>query len=175
MAALVTISQTNTPPTLAAISDRSITAGSIIVFTNSASDTNQPPQRLTFSLPTGPVGAGVDPDTGIFTWRPAIAQAGTNTLTVAVNDNGSPSLGATQTFNVIVNRPGQPSVQQASFTNGQFQLLINGVNGPDYYVQASADLVHWTTIYTNLSPTLPFLWTDTNRFPQRFYRVQLGP
>ncbi len=176
MAALVTVSPTNTAPMLAAIPDQTVTAGSTLVFTNTASDTDQPPQRLTFSLPVGPVGANVDPDTGIFTWRPTIAQAGTtNALTVAVNDDATPSLGATQSFNVIVNRPAQPSIQQAAFTNGQFQLLIGGVSGPDYLIQASTDLASWTTIYTNLSPPVPFLWIDTNSFPQRFYRIQLGP
>ena len=57
MAALVTISPTNTAPTLAAISDRTITADSTITFTNSASDADQPPQRLTFNLTAGPAGS----------------------------------------------------------------------------------------------------------------------
>ncbi len=175
MSALVTISPTNTAPTLAPISDRAVTAGSTLVFTNIATDTDQPPQRLTFSITSGPVGASVDPDTGVFTWRPAIAQAGTTAITIVVNDNGSPTLGATQTFNVVVSLPPQPTMQQAVFTNGQFQLLIGGVSGPDYYVQASPDLINWTTVDTNLSASVPFLWTDTNRFSRRFYRVLLGP
>jgi hypothetical protein len=130
---------------------------------------------LTFSITSGPTNASVDPYTGIFTWRPSIAQAGTNAITVAVNDNGSPSLGATQTFNVVVSRPPPPTVQPAGFTNGQFQLLIGGPSGPDYFVQASANLTNWITIYTNLSPVVPFLWADTNHFSQQFYRIFLGP
>lgn len=175
MAALVTFSPTNTAPTLAAISDRTVTAGSTLIFTNSASDTDQPPQRLTFSIPAGPAGASVDPDTGVFTWRPAMAEAGTNTISIAVTDDGSPNLTATQTFNVEVNLAPPPSVQPAGFTNGQFQLLIGGATGPDYFIQASSNLVNWTTVDTNLSAVVPFLWTDTNPFPRRFYRVLLGP
>lgn len=175
MAALATISPTNTAPTLAAISNYTVTAGSTLIFTNGATDTDQPPQRLTFSIAANPGGASVNPDTGVFTWRPGMAQAGTNTISVAVTDNGSPNLGATQTFNVVVNLPPSPSVRPAGLTNGQIQLLINGASGPDYYVQASSNLVNWTTVDTNLSAVVPFLWTDTNRFPRRFYRVLLGP
>ena len=175
MAALITVSPSNTSPTLAAISNYNITADSTLVFTNTASDTDQPPQLLTFAVSSGPAGANVDPYSGVFTWRPTIAQTGTNSVAIVVSDNATPSLSATQTFNVVVTRPAQPSMQQLTATNSQFQSLITGPSGPDYYVQASGDLSNWTTIHTNLSATVPFLWSDTNRFSKRFYRVLLGP
>jgi polygalacturonase len=177
LGALVTISPSNTAPLLAPISSRTITAGSTLSLTATAADTDQPPQRLTFSLPIAPVGASVDPATGMLTWRPGIAQAGVNPFTLVVTDSGSPNLSATQTFNVTVNLPAPPSIQPASFTNGQFSFSINGASGPDYLVQASTNLTNWITIATNNAPTPPFLWSDpdTNLFTRRFYRVLLGP
>ncbi len=177
LAALATVSPTNTPPTLTAISNRTVTAGTTISFTNLATDADQPPQLLTFSLMSPPSGASVDPATGIFNWRPTIAQAGINHFTLIVTDSGSPNLSATQTFTVTVTLPAQPSIQPAGFTNNQFNFLISGVNGPDYFVQASTNLTNWVTIATNNSPTPPFLWTDasTNNFAERYYRVRLGP
>ena len=62
-------------------------------------------------------------------------------------------------------------------TNGQFSLLVNGDTGPDYYIQATTNLIQWQTIYTNVSATLPFSWTDlpATNLSSRFYRVNLGP
>ncbi len=177
LGALVTISPSNTAPLLAPISSRTITAGSTLTLTATAADTDQPPQLLTFSLPVAPAGASVDPATGILTWRPGITQAGMNPFTLVVTDSGSPNLSATQTFNVTVNLPAPPTIQPASFTNGQFSFNITGASGPDYLVQASTNLINWITIATNNAPTPPFLWSDpdTNLFTRRFYRILLAP
>ena len=58
-----------------------------------------------------------------------------------------------------------------------FSLTVNGDTGPDYIVLASTNLTDWTSIFTNHSPTPPFVWTDSgaSNFSQRFYRIQLGP
>ena len=50
----------NTPPTLAAISNRTVNVGQTVAFTASATDTNQPPQTLTFTLLNGPTNATVN-------------------------------------------------------------------------------------------------------------------
>jgi hypothetical protein len=51
------------------------------------------------------------------------------------------------------------------------------VPGPDYLVEASSNLLNWTTVFATNSPTTPFSWIDseTNQLPQRYYRVRLGP
>ena len=56
-------------------------------------------------------------------------------------------------------------------------MLITGDYGPDYAIEASTNLLDWATLFTTNSPALPFDWldADTNSFPQRFYRVRLGP
>jgi hypothetical protein len=97
----VTVIATNVPPTLAAISNRTVTAGNTLIVTNSANDPDG--DTLTFSLgPGAALNAAINPATGIFTWTPTQSQAGTNHFSVIVTDNGSPPLSATQTFAVTV-------------------------------------------------------------------------
>ncbi|MFO1487792.1 MAG: hypothetical protein U1F65_04870 [Verrucomicrobiota bacterium] len=178
----VLITTTNAPntaaPTLVAISNRTLTAGATLTFTNSAADADFPPQTLTYSLLNAPLGAGINPSNGIFTWRPAISFSGSsNFLKAVVSDNGSPSLSATQAFAVLVTSPALPQLQGSAWSNGLFHLSVTGDAGPDYVVQASTNLFSWSALYTNPSPSLPFLWTDggATNFSRRFYRIQLGP
>jgi hypothetical protein len=94
----------NQPPTLAPISDRSITEGGLFTFTPSAFDPDGLSQTLTFSLLSGTGnGALIDPATGTITWQTTVAHGGTtNFFALVVADNGMPSLSATQTFRVAV-------------------------------------------------------------------------
>jgi hypothetical protein len=174
----LTVNAANTSPTLAPVSNSVLNAGQILSFTNSASDTDAPPQVLTFSLLSFPTGATLDATNGFFTWRPAVAQADTtNVIQLKVADNASPVMSATQNFTVTVNKLPPPSVLQMDLTNSQFKLLITGDAGPDYTVQASTDLTTWTNLFTTNSPAPPFIWTFTNTgdFSQHFFRILLGP
>jgi len=174
-------SSLNNPPSLAAISNRIILAGRTLIITNSATDADSPPQVLTYSLvgpPPPPSGAAINPSSGIFQWRPAVPQADTtNLLNVRVTDSGLPSMSATQSFFVTVNRPSQPQLTAALMTNSQFRLLISGDAGPDYSVLGSTNLVDWLTLLSTNSPALPFQFIDPSatNYRQRFYRVLLGP
>jgi uncharacterized repeat protein (TIGR03806 family) len=169
----------NTPPSLAAISNRVIMAGTILNITNSATDAGSPPQTLTFNLAgTPPAGASINPSNGILNWRPTVAQGGTtNLFTVQVADNGTPVMTDAKNFSVVVNRPMSPGLSNATITNGQFRLTIAGDFGPDYTVLASTNLASWTSIFTTNQPTLPFVFRDPNltNYNQRFYRVRLDP
>ena len=171
----------NHKPVLAPVASRNIGAGVIMQVTNAATDPDVPPQILTYSLPAAPPGAMIDPNAGLVTWRPGVATAGTtNTFTVAVTDNGSPALGATQSFQVNINPLAHPSLSKLSLMNGQFQFLVSGDFGPDYFVQTSTNLsglANWTTVWVTNSPPLPFQWTSTvmSNSPAQFYRVMLGP
>ena len=55
-----------------------------------------------------------------------------------------------------------------------FRCSVTGLPGFNYAVQASADLISWTTLLTNASP---FIFVDTNAvtLPQRFYRSVFLP
>jgi hypothetical protein len=57
--------------------------------------------------------------------------------------------------------------------NGTFQLTFSGVPGNSYVLQASTNLVNWTSLSTNNAPTNLFKWVDpgASNFPSRFYRV----
>lgn len=54
-------------------------------------------------------------------------------------------------------------------SRGQFALTINGVAGFKYVVQASSNLVNWTSVKTNVAP-FTFVETNANRFVRRYYR-----
>ena len=169
----------NTAPTLNPISDATINAGQTLSFTAGASDPDVPPQTLAFSLLAAPAGASIDTNSGIFTWRPLVSQAGTaNPVTVQVSDDGSPVLSASQSFTVTVNPLMVPSLGTATYTNGQFSFQVGaGTAGPDYIVYFSPDLTNWMPISTNFSAVTPFTFTDTNAVSSTngFYRVLLGP
>ena len=148
------------------------------MLTNSASDPDVPPQTLAYSLLSAPIGASIDMNSGLFTWRPAVMQSPSiQTVVVFVADNGSPPLSVTQNFFVTVSRPAMPTLFSASVTNDQFGFSSNGDAGPDYAIQAYTNLVNWSSMATSNSPVLPYFWADTNSalFPLRFYRVILGP
>ena len=102
----------NTAPALAVIGDRSVPEGSQLLVTCLASDSESPPQTLSFELVTGaPAGAAVDAASGQFSWTPSEAQGpGVYDITVRVSDNGVPSMSDTETFTVIVAEVNNPPV-----------------------------------------------------------------
>lgn len=102
----VSVSEVNVAPTLAAISAKTVAAGSTLAFTAVGSDSDLPAQTLTYSLDAGaPVGAGIHPSTGAFSWAvPGDTAAGTYSVTVRVTDNGTPALSATASVQIFVNR-----------------------------------------------------------------------
>jgi hypothetical protein len=111
---VVASATTNNPPVLAAIPNRTNFVGETLTFTNVATDTDSPPQTLTFSLgPGAATNATITPTTGVFTWTPLQSQIGTNPFSVIVTDDGSPPLSATQTFSVVVLASNHPPVLAA--------------------------------------------------------------
>jgi hypothetical protein len=169
---------TNTPPVLAAISNQTVNVGQTVAFTASATDTDSPPQTLTFALLAGPANATLNTNSGAFSFRPLVTQANsTNNFTLQVSDNGTPSLSATQSFSVVVNPLSAPGMSSSiSFVGGQPTFIVSGQSGPDYAIEASTNLTQWSNVFITNSPVLPFIWTDAaTNGPQRFYRVKLGP
>jgi hypothetical protein len=173
----------HTAPVLAAISNQTVNVGQTVALTASATDTNTPPQMLTFNLLSGPASATltqINNTNAGFSWRPGVANANTtNPITVEVEDYGLPGLSATQSFTITVNPLALPTVPSVGWNNGQFKMLVtNSIVGPDYAVQASSNLVNWSTRFiTNSPPTASFQWTDTNALtlPMQFYRIKIGP
>jgi hypothetical protein len=177
----VSATPTNHPPVLEAISNQTILAGRTLVVTNSAGDTDAPPQLLTYSLSAAPPGVSINTNSGVVTWRPAIAQSpGTQSVVVVVSDMGVPVMSATQSFWVTVNAPGPPVLSPPEFANQSLHFLVSGDVGPDYTIQRSTNLnsgSNWVNYFTTNSPPLPFSFVDPvdMNADQQFYRIQLGP
>ncbi len=171
----------NAAPTLAAVPNQAVNVGQTPPVTATASDTNSPPPVLTFNLLGAPANASlikINSTNAAFNWRPLVSNADTtNLVTVKVADNGSPSLSATQSFLVRVNPLTLPFLSSPAWNNGRFSLVVTGQPGPDYAVQATTNLVDWSTLWTTNSPLTPFGWMDTNAgvVPVRFYRLLVGP
>jgi hypothetical protein len=174
---LHSIKPPNTPPTLAPIASQAVNVGQTVAFTASATDTDQPPQVLTFALLAGATNAMLNANSGAFSFRPLVTQANsTNNFTLQVSDHGTPPLSATQSFSVIVNPLSAPGINDLSVAGGQFSFNVNGQSGPDYAVEISTNLTQWSSVFITNSPGLPFIWTDTNfNAPRNYYRVKLGP
>jgi hypothetical protein len=96
---------------------------------------------------------------------------------VRVVDNGSPSLSATNTFTITVNPLVLPVLSAISVSATQALLTATGTVGPDYSLWGSTDLMSWQLLQTSNSPPIPVTFVDTNviAYPDRFYRIQIGP
>lgn len=94
----------NTPPVLAPIGNRSAAVDTLLTFSVSAVDTDEPPQVLTYSLAAGaPAGASIDAETGVFQWTPGESVAGTtNAVTIRVTDDGYATLSDSETILIVV-------------------------------------------------------------------------
>jgi hypothetical protein len=99
----ITVAEANVAPTLNAVANTNVTESTSINLTLTATDSDVPTNTLTFALVSGPVGAGINGSSGLFTWTPTEAQGpSTNVVSVRVTDNGSPSLSSTQSFTIFV-------------------------------------------------------------------------
>jgi Putative Ig domain/N-acetylmuramoyl-L-alanine amidase/Fibronectin type III domain len=133
----VVVDETNAAPVLASISNKTVTEGSLLTFTATATDSDVPANTLTFSLDAGaPDGASINPDTGAFTWTPAEDQGpGSYNVTVRVTDDNSPPLSNTKSFSITVTESNQPPVLAAigdqTVTAGATLTITNSATDPD--------------------------------------------
>jgi hypothetical protein len=152
----------NNPPSLAAVPNQTVGAGSLVTVPLSATDPDLG-QLLTFTLVAGPAGAAVNPSTGVFTWTASTVPS-TNSVTVQVTDNGIPNLSDSKSFNIIVitantspvlatvpnllGTPGSAVTWQLSATDADTpaqKLTYSLVSGPTgASVNASSGLFSWT-------------------------------
>jgi hypothetical protein len=164
--------------TFAPIANVTTNAGITLNVTNAATDPNLPPLPLTFSIVSAPTGAVINADSGLFAWRPAIAQSGqTNLITLRVQNSATPSLAATQSFTATINAVSSPVLSSVLLSNDSFGFEINGISGPDYLIQASTNLSDWVTLLNTNPVALPFQWATPVSIaePVMFHRVLLGP
>ena len=141
----ITVNEVNSAPVLATISNKTVNEGTLLTFTNSASDPDLPANTFTYSLdPGAPAGATVNSSSGVFTWTPNESQGpGTYTNTIRVTDSGSPPLSDKKTFAVVVNE-------------------VN--SAPALTVPANQTIDELTTLSVSASATDPDLPTNTLTF-----------
>jgi subtilase family serine protease len=156
----VIVREINTAPFLAVITNRVINEGFVLLLTNSASDFDQPANRLTYSLGgVVPAGATLNSTNGLLRWQPTDTQGpSTNVLTVIVTDNGAPPLAGTQQFLVVVRDSNPDFVLSLGATNlyaGETNDVLVTLNSSLELSEVVFDLeapdarlTHWT-----LSPT----------------------
>jgi len=172
----VTVNEVNQPPVLSPIVGRTVHAGMLLTFTNTATDPDVPANPLTYSLAVGATsGAAVGTNSGVFTWLTSDAQAGvSNYLTIVVADNGVPSLNDSESFSVVV-LP-RPTIQSVSVVGADFQLQWSAIAGVRYRVQFknALDDANWTNLIpdvTGAGATASF--SEPLGAGDRFYRVQV--
>ena len=172
------VAPSNTPPTLAPIANQTVNVGQTVAFTASATDTDQPPQTLTFALLAGATNATLNTNSGAFSFRPLVTQA---ELDQQLHAESFRQRHAQHERHAEFRRRGESAFRAGasaivSAAGGQFSFSISGQSGPDYAVETSTNLTQWSSVFITNSPALPFVWTDTNSaVPQRFYRIKLGP
>jgi hypothetical protein len=158
-----------------------VLAGTTLTFTNTANDPDEPAQALSWNLISPPAGAVINLNSGIFSWRPSIAQSpATNLFALQISDNGSPSMSDTQLLLVTVSRPAQPVLAAPALTPGNFSLTVSGDSGPDYVVETTTNLAglpNWQPLITNFAAVAPFQFIDSTvtNTRMKFYRVILQP
>jgi hypothetical protein len=169
----VTVNEINSAPIITVPSDQTLDELTTLSASASATDPDIPANVLTFSLHSPPAGMSINPTSGAISWTPTEAQGpSTNTITVVVTDNGSPTLSATNTFKVVVNEvnsapalPIQNNVTIAELatlvvtntatdsdipSNILSYLLLNPPSGADISAQG---VISWTPAQTQAPST----------------------
>jgi phosphotransferase system IIA component len=159
-------------------------------------------QNVTFGATVSPMVATVLPPVGVIQFKSngtnklgnAISVAGgaANTTVLAASlgqnnavitaeysdpaGNFSPSTNSLTQSIIAVVTPVPPSklALAPALVNGNVNAQIAGVAGQTYIIQASADLIHWLSISTNIADTngiVSLIDSNSAAYPSRFYRA----
>jgi hypothetical protein len=173
----IVVNEVNAAPVLAAIANQSVTAGSQLSVTNSATDADVPLNILTYSLdPGAPAGAAINPTNGVFTWTPSTNQApGPYGVTVRVTDNGAPALSDTKAFSIVVNSLAAFRLTSIAVAgNGIVTLNWTSQAGKTYHVEYNDDLnsTNWNALGDQTAGGSTMSATNNpGSSSQRYYRV----
>ncbi len=172
----VNVNETNQAPVLGSITNRIVHAGTLVLFTNTATDADLPTNNLGFSLDAGaPGSASIGTNTGVFNWQTSDANVGlTNNITVRVTDNGVPPLNNAKPFSIAV--LARPNVVDAAVSGGNFTVTWSAIPGQKYRVQFKDDLNDpmWNDLVPDVTANLNSATkSDSLSVAQRFYRVMV--
>ncbi len=100
----VMVNEVNNTPTIALIENQSAAESVAFTYALQASDSDLPPNSLTWTLGTGaPAGMKIDRSTAVISWTPEETQGGlTLPVTITVTDSGMPPLSDTMSFTITV-------------------------------------------------------------------------
>jgi len=176
--ALSDINLTNTPPTLFLPPNTNINEMVLWTAQATATDPDLPTNTLTYTLLTAPSGMSITPGSGIITWTPVLAQAGTiNTVTTVVTDNGIPNLSATNSFFITVSTI--PAINRFFIDSNGVNLQWTGLTNEQFQVQWTTNLAppSWTVFPEIITSTNGvFNFVDTNSASAlKFYQLILLP
>ncbi|MBS0172773.1 MAG: putative Ig domain-containing protein [Nitrospira sp.] len=147
----ISVGEMNQAPVLSSIPDQTVMGGQTVTFAATASDIDVPANQLTYSFEgTVPTGAGIDPQTGLFTWATSAGDAGTYAITVRVTDDGTPVLFSERTFNVTVLSNAASFQGIGDLPGGTFSSRPFGVSGNGAVIVGVSD---------GGSGLEPFRWT----------------
>ena len=96
-------------------------------------------------------------------------QSGIYSVTVTDQDGSTNSTAALTVFATAA-----ATLASTVQAHGQYALIVAGVPGCNYVVQASTDMINWVPVQTN---TAPFTFVDphASQFDRRFYRSVYAP
>ncbi len=157
----------NTPPLLEPIADLTVNEGSLVSFVATATDTNWPPQTLSFSLGSNAPAGAVISSRGVFSWTPSAAQGpGTYSIQVIVTDDDSPPLSTTNSFAVTVNDVNtapvfQPIPNQTVFEGQLLSLQVRAVDDDQPPQTLTYSLLPGSPPGATLSSNGVFEWTPS--------------
>lgn len=159
----------NHPPVLVAVESQVTIEGTPLSFTVTASDPDG--DAVSVSPNSLPPGAAFDPQTGVFTWTPAIGQTGVFDIRFTAVDDGNPPASSGMDVRITVNedesnRAGALQVVKAAFGGdatfsfsgpaaiGQFDITTTGGAGsatfsglaPGSYVITEAPHAGWVQV-----------------------------
>jgi hypothetical protein len=175
----ITVNEVNVAPTLGSIGDQTVHAGATVTARASASDTDSPPNTLSYSLVTAPAGATLDTGTGLFRWLTTAGDADTiKTVTVRVSDNGTPVRTATTSFDVTVVAP--LGIESGFVSANGVTLRWSAIVGQTYRVRYKArlDQPEWTDLPGDVTATGTTASKEDDSLDgvtERFYRIEALP
>jgi parallel beta-helix repeat protein len=141
----------NAVPLLAPLADRTVDALALVQFTAIATD---PSDTLTFALIGAPIGAVINTATGVFSWTPTAAQAGTYSFGVRVTDSGG--LWAQRPVTITVRPVVNAFTEAIQFTDS---VVVNArplLAALQNQTVDALTLVQFTAIATDPGDTLTF-------------------
>jgi hypothetical protein len=172
---------TNQPPKINSIPAQWVFAGQTLSIGVQAEDADLPQQQLAYGLTeASPGGANIDASSGLFSWTPSLDQAGQSfTIHVTVTDNGTPPMGATNSFAVYVLANDYSIRASLAIADDGQNLRITWptLAGLSYWVDYKSNLtaLDWETIAQVAAKDGLGVFTKSNHLAgeQGYFRIRL--